>query len=309
MDSLKNVFLKNISTQFGPLQKLGNSKSLYSVNQDTFRVYIRYSKLHNGDNCFFGFREKDLRDLEGRLSFICLLWDGQERPLILPYSDFEDVFNSVEPAEDGQYKVQVFLQDYGTELYIARAGRFNVDGYFGFEELLKQVEPIASKVNVEFSHNQIQTLLGEIGSLKGYHIWIPQDDREALDWSIVPYQFEISSSLPDVSKDAGQYLREVDVIWIDRGSNKFKALYEVEHSTPVYSGLLRFNDIYLLSVLIERFAIVSNEKRKSLFVKQINRPTFRRSGLSEICAFFNYANVYNWYQKLLNQANNKRRCY
>ena len=299
MISLKNEFLENIHNQFGSLQKLKNSQSLYSVNQDAFRIYIRYSKIHGGDRCFFGLREKDLRELEGRLSFICLLWEGQEKPLILPFSDFEDVFNNVDPAEDGQYKVQIFMQEYGTELYIARAGRFNVDSYFGFEELLKQIEPTISKVNTEFNHSQVQTLLGEIGSLRGFHIWIPTDDREKLDWSIVQHQFEVSLSLPNVSKGAERYLSKIDVIWIERGSNKFKALYEVEHSTPVYSGLLRFNDIYLLSVPVERFAIVSKEERRSVFARQINRPTFRRSGLFEICTFFNYINVYNWYQKLI----------
>ena len=299
MSSLKGDFLKNFSSRFGTFEKLGGSQSLYSVNQDAFRIYIRYSKVHSRNRCFFGLREKDLRQLEGGLSFICLLWEGQEKPLILPFADFEDVFEGVEPAEDGQYKVQVFLQEYGTELYVARAGRFNVDGYFGFEELIKEIEPGISKVDIEFNHSQVQTLLGGIGSLKDYHIWIPSDDREKLDWSVMPNKFEISLSLPNLSKSAQRYLSEIDVIWIDRGSNRIKALYEVEHSTPVYSGLLRFNDIYLTSVPVERFTIVSNEERRSVFAKQINRPTFMRSGLAEICSFLNYANVYSWYQRLI----------
>lgn len=299
MANLKSDFLKNIGNEFGTPRKIGSSQSLYSVNQDAFRIYIRYSKVHKGYRCFFGLRDKDLRELEGELSFICLLWDGQEKPLILPFSDFEDIFDTVSPAEDGQYKVQIFLQEYGTELYIARAGRFNVDGYFGFGELVKQLEPTVSKTGLEFNHSQIQTLLGEIGSLKNCYIWIPSDDRERLDWSLINHQFEISLSLPNVSNDAERYLRQIDVIWIEKGSNKIKSLYEVEHTTPVYSGLLRFNDIYLLSVPVERFAIVSNEERRSVFTRQINRPTFRRSGLSEICAFFNYVNVYKWYQNII----------
>ncbi|KPL01810.1 MAG: hypothetical protein AMJ73_09805, partial [candidate division Zixibacteria bacterium SM1_73] len=173
MTNLKGNFLQDIITRFGTSEKLGGSQSLYSVNQDAFRIYIRYSKVHKRNRCFFGFREKDLRMLEGSLSFICLLWDGQEKPLILPFADFEDVFEGVEPAEDGQYKVQVFLQEYGTELYVARAGRFNVDGYFGFEELAKEIEPGISKVDIEFKHSQVQTLLGGIGSLKDSHIWMP----------------------------------------------------------------------------------------------------------------------------------------
>lgn len=297
--SAKIDLLDSIKNRFGNLRKIGSSQSLYSINEDTFRIYIRYSKLHNRRNGFFGLRDKDLRELQGKLSFICLLWDYQEKPLVLPFSDFEDVFSNVEPAADGQYKVQIFLQEYGTEFYIARAGRFNVDAYFGFEELEKQIESSISKIDLDFTHSQMQALLGGIGNIKGYHIWIPQNDRRKLDWSILPHRFEIALNLPIVLKDSIPYLQEIDVIWIERGSNKFKALYEVEHSTTVYSGLLRFNDVYLSSIPVERFAIVSNEKRRSVFTTQINRPTFRKSGLSEICTFFEYANVYGWYQRLL----------
>ena len=308
-NSVKTDFLESIESRFGSLRKIGNSQSLYSVNQDTFRIYIRYSKLHKGRNGFFGLRDKDLRELQGKLSFVCLLWDRQEKPLILPFSDFEDVFSNVGPADDGQYKVQIFLQEYGTEFYIARAGRFNVDAYFGFEELERQMESSIPEIDFEFSHSQMQTLLGGIGNIKGYHIWIPQNDRRTLDWSILPHKFEIALNLPNVSKDSIPYLQEVDVIWIEKGSNKFEALYEVEHSTPIYSGLLRFNDVYLSSIPVERFAIVSNEKRRSLFTRQINRPTFKKSGLSEICTFFEYTNVYSWYQRLLQSGNYPRRYY
>lgn len=296
---LKNNLLKNVEKQFGSLHNIGNSQSLYSVNHDTFRIYIRYSKLHTGYRCFFGLRKIDLNELQGRISFICLLWGGQEEPLILPFSDFDEIFSSVEPAADGQYKVQVYLQEYGTEFYIARAGRFNVDGYFGFEEMKNQIESTTSKIDFEFNHSQVQTLLGTIGNLKGYHIWIPSNDREKLDWSIVPHQFEITPSLLNVAEKFEPYLKHIDVIWIDKGSSKFKALYEVEHSTPIYSGLLRFNDVLLLSIPVERFAIVSNEKRKAVFTNQIRRPTFLRSGLSEVCTFFEYVNVYSWLQQLL----------
>ena len=146
--------------------------------------------------------------------------------------------------------------------------------------------------NYDFCH--VEHIAGEVEN-----IWIPNEDREKLDWSVIPNRFEISLSLPNVSKSAQRCLSEIDVIWIDRGSNKIKALYEVEHSTPVYSGLLRFNDIYLTSVAVERFTIVSNEERRSVFARQINRPTFIRSGLCEICSFLNYANVYSWHQRLV----------
>ena len=96
-------------------------------------------------------------------------------------------------------------------------------------------------------------------------------------------------------------LSEIDVIWIERGAGKLRGLFEVEHSTPVYSGLLRFNDIHLVSPEIgARFSVVSNVERRSLFVRQLKRPTFRTSRLDEICTFLDYADVLRWHNRIRN---------
>ncbi len=128
------------------------------------------------------------------------------------------------------------------------------------------------------------------------------NDREGLDWSLSS-KFEMLVSLPNPYQGLQVCLSQIDVIWFEKGSSRIKALYEVEHSTPIYSGLLRFNDVLLSAVSpIDRFAIVSNEKRRSLFAQQVTRPTFKRSGLSEACTFFEYLNVYRWYQRVLPSA-------
>lgn len=300
ISSVKRNFLESLATKFGRLKKIGKSQSLYQLEDSSARVYIRYSKVHPRSICFYGLRQEDLRELEGRLSFICFLWDGQAEPLILPFSDYEDVFQSVSPASDGQYKVQVYLQEDGTELYIAKAGRFNVDAYFGWKEMHKQIEAVEVETETAFSHYQMQTFLGAIGNVKNYDIWIPQNDRGFLDRSLAK-SFSILPTIPPGHERIESMLREIDVVWIERGGNRVRALYEVEHSTPVYSGLLRFNDIYLLAPSIRHFAIVSNEKRRSVFSRQINRPTFRMSSLSEHCTFFEYTNVYRWYKRIFGE--------
>ena len=81
-----------------------------------------------------------------------------------------------------------------------------------------------------------------------------------------------------------------------------EGLFEVEHSTPVYSGLLRFNDVLLANPKLSRFTIVSNEGRRALFSKQVFRPTFRKSGLAELVSFLEYTNVFDWHQRLLTKA-------
>jgi hypothetical protein len=295
----KSRFLENLTKRYGgSLRKLGRSQSLYEIGDGLARIYIRYSKVHPGDRTFYGLREEDLQRLEGYPSILCFLWDGQTEPLLIPFLEYEDVFQSTSPARDGQYKAQIYFHDEGTELYIARAGRFNVEGYFGWSELETLIDSAEFEAMPEFSHSQIQTFLGGIGISKGYDVWIPQTDRGKLDWSMTD-RFRCCNVLPHGFDPIEDILREIDVIWIHRGSSQLRALFEVEHSTPVYSGLLRFNDIHLLVPnLRPRFSVVANDIRRSTFVRQLRRPTFQASGLSELCTFLEYANVFGWHKRV-----------
>lgn len=294
----KAVFLRKLSTEYGPIRKIGNSQSLYEICNGNARVYIRYSKIHSKNQAFYGLRAEDLQKLEGHPAFICLLWDHQAEPLLIPFSEYEDVFQSTSPARDGQYKVQIYLQDDGTELYIPKAGKFNAEGYFGWSALAVSVDLARYEAIPEFSHSQIQTMLGAIGKIKGYDIWVPQSDRTKLDWSITE-RFKCCDILPYGFDQIKGIIQEVDVIWIQRGSSDLAALFEVEHSTPIYSGLLRFNDIHLVAPnLRPQFSVVSNDARHGLFIRQLNRPTFQMSGLSKLCTFLEYINVYGWYNRM-----------
>src|SRR5437762_1113441 len=120
--------LAELRARFGNIRKLSGSQSMYVIGDDAARVYFRYSKVHAGKRPFYGLRAQDLRELEGHPSVICLLWEGQSEPIVIPFAEYEEVFNSVSPASDGQYKVQLLFQETDTNLYIARAGTFNVEG-------------------------------------------------------------------------------------------------------------------------------------------------------------------------------------
>jgi hypothetical protein len=296
---IKSKFLGEINRRLGKTRKMGGSQSLYSIDEYNVRLYLRYSRPHPGGRTWYGLREIDLRQLEGFNSFLCFLWDGQEEPLIIPYSEYEEVFQTATPAEDGQYKVQIILNTDNTELYLARVGRFNVEGFFGWEHLESTKDTTSERKVPDLSHSQIQTLLGSIGLFKNYEIWIPPSDRIKLDWTLCK-EFSCTELLPYGFEDIRSVIHEVDVIWLQRGSKQVKALFEVEHSTPVYSGLLRFNDVHLIAPQLRaRFSIVANWERRSIFVRQINRPTFRLSGLNEICTFLEYEDVYHWYKRTI----------
>ena len=292
----KTSLLEQLTSKYGKPKLLPGSLSLFEIGNGLARIYIRYSKIHGRNQAFYGLRQEDLKQLEGFNSVICFLWNNQTEPVFIPFSDFEEVFNTLTPASDGQFKAQIY-QDDGIEFYLANAGRFNIEGFCGWHNLDNMIDKNKISALPDFTHSQIQTFIGSIGLIKGYDIWIPPNDRSKLDWNLTE-RFSCRNELPSRYDKIDDVVREVDVVWLQRGSSEFKAMFEVEHSTPIYSGLLRFNDLHLIERHLKpKFSIVSNDIRRSLFLRQINRPTFKMSGLSDICNFLEYKDVYSWFNR------------
>ena len=221
---IKVAFLREVTERFGAPRRLGNSQSLYEVGQDALRLYFRYSKRHPKNRTFFGLRKVDLQSLEGHRGILCFFWDGQREPLFLPFDQFEEVFAGLTPASDGQFKAQVYEQTDGTELYVAKAGRFNVESYMGWDFLESMVHP-SKTADPHLSHDQVQTLLGGIGAAKGFDIWIPPNNRAKLDWNMTP-PFRQVTALPSSLLVVRDIAKEVDVIWLQRGGATPAALFE-----------------------------------------------------------------------------------
>lgn len=294
---VRQLFFSKLEERLGRLTALPNSRSLFLASEHNICIYLRYSKRHSNGRTFYGLRRQDLKQLEGHASFICLLWDDQLEPLIIPYHIYEDLFNTVSPAADGQYKTQVIINDNAIELYVASAGRFNVESYIGWQELDKSTER-----NVEIvpplSHSQVQTLIGAIGALKGFQVWIPRNDRSRIGFDGVA-KFDILNSLPSEYASINSIAEQVDAIWVERGSGQIQSLFEVEHSTTIYSGLLRFNDILLTAPDRKpNYSIVAEDVKRGRFARQLQRPTFKASGLHDGCSFLEYDEVFGWYGRL-----------
>lgn len=290
------TFLAELERRYGTISKLPHTQSLYELGRGHCRVYIRYSKVHSRSQTFFGLRREDLAQLQGRRAYIAFLWHDQPNPLLVPFAEFEEVFADSEPAADGQFKVQVYPREDATILYIARAGRFNVEGYFGWFHLDNAMSGLHHYPNL--SHAQVQTLLEAIGVAKEYDVWLPLGDRPTLDWSLTP-PYRVVQDLPPGFEAVYPILQEIDVIWVRRGAPGLAAVFEVEHSTPIYSGLLRLNDVRLANPQIDRLTVVSNEPRRAAFVRQVNRPTFQASSLTSVCTFLEYSEVYDWHRRLV----------
>lgn len=293
----KANLLAELGHRFGNLRKIQGSESLFALGEDAARIYVRYSKVHDNGRTFFGLRAVDLHQLEGYNSFLCFILDDGSPPIFVPYADFEEIFRNAESANDGQYKAQLISQGDARELYIARQGRFNVEGYVGYDPLARSLDARRLRESFDLTHAQVQTLLGAIGNKKGYDVWLPPNDARGLDWSLTR-PFALRKDIPAGFESVRSILSEIDVVWVTRGREAIAGLFEVEHTTSVYSGLLRFNDILLTEPKVSRFSIVSKDTRRALFTRQLRRPTFTRTGLSELTSFLEYANVVDWHARI-----------
>ena len=183
-------------------------------------------------------------------------------------------------------------------LYSPKRTRLNITEYAGRFPFSPKVS-VASEEPAEvfearagFTHEQIQYAMVKIGKLLGFGVWVPRADRgkavgegERLGKGCIP-QLELVAP-----KRTIETIESVDVIWLEKDSFRPVAFFEVEHSTSIYSGLLRLNDI-MIDYQIPRAGVVSFEKRRPIFMKELARRTFQKSGLDKVCRFYNYRTVH-----------------
>ena len=83
---------------------------------------------------------------------------------------------------------------------------------------------------------------------------------------------------------------QIDVLWL-KGRSMARA-FEVEHTTAIYSGLLRMADLLALQPNMDiRLHIVAPDERRDKVLREIKRPVFSlldRGPLYEKCTYLPY---------------------
>ncbi|MCX7919159.1 MAG: hypothetical protein N3A72_06035 [bacterium] len=141
----------------------------------------------------------------------------------------------------------------------------------------------------------IQAKLAEIGEKLGLKIWLPNSDRVKVLSIWKPKNEDILlNELPLVFDDTTlKTIRNIDVLWI-KGRSIVRA-FEVEHTTSIYSGILRMADLLALQPMLNiKIHIVAPSERKEAVFRQITRPVFSLIGensLSEVCSYISYDSI------------------
>jgi hypothetical protein len=143
---------------------------------------------------------------------------------------------------------------------------------------------------------QIQGLLAKIGEEMGFDIWLPNPDRTRVSKIWQPRDPRcLLTTLPlSYDKTTLSTISLIDVIWI-KNKRSIARAFEVEHTTSIYSGILRMADLVALQPDISiKLHIVAPLDRQEKFSTEIRRPVFSymtNGSLSDMCTFISYDDV------------------
>jgi predicted RNA-binding protein len=217
-------------------------------------------------------------------------WTGKFRSSLIRLSD-----------EDGKFLESLL------EAQVANGRRYEVDEDTYRKYLTKQVRGLDQVVSVSVpgpdeeksapeatptrESIKAQALLARIGERMGFRVWIPKQDRASVltEWS--PATGNLLEALPlnydDVTLNT---IEQIDVLWL-KGRAIARA-FEVEHTTAVYSGILRMADLLALQPNMDiQLHIVAPADRKDKVLSEIKRPVFSlldKGPLYKYCTFISY---------------------
>ena len=145
-------------------------------------------------------------------------------------------------------------------------------------------------------HTENLHMLLWLGERMGLDLWLAKDNRNKEYAGKELSSFGILPSLPPQKYgEALETIQRIDVMWIK--DDNIVAAFEVEESTGVYSGLLRLFDLKL-TLLGPKLYIVSKNYSFGKVKREINRPSFKKIGLSEHCRYILYGLLVNKYNEV-----------
>jgi predicted RNA-binding protein len=141
---------------------------------------------------------------------------------------------------------------------------------------------------------KLQALIAKIGARMGMRIWLPKSDRSTVSREWKPEADTLLDSLPlNYDETTLRTIEQIDVLWLKRRS--IIRAFEVEHTTSIYSGILRMADLLALQPNMDiKLHIVAPSSRREKVFQEITRPVFsllERGPLSGRCTYIPYEAV------------------
>jgi len=143
------------------------------------------------------------------------------------------------------------------------------------EEIIKV--PLTETETEKSTHEEIQWLLLKLGSDLGLEVWVARNDRNrsfgGMAFSdIKNFRTELSRQFDEATN---RTIELIDVLWLQ--GDAIVAAFEVEHTSAIYSGLLRMADLIAMqpNIKINLYLVAPDDRFEKVF-SEINRPTFSK---------------------------------
>lgn len=137
-------------------------------------------------------------------------------------------------------------------------------------------------------HLRMQWLLLKMGRQAGESVWAPRNDQQRITSE---YNFGgFTESFVGGLDTQAKYVENIDVVW--KEEFRIDAAFEIENSTAIYSGLLRFADLTMVAPnTVYPMFIVAPGERRNRVREQLARPTFRHLRIHEKVRYLSYEKV------------------
>jgi len=129
------------------------------------------------------------------------------------------------------------------------------------------------------SHTAVQTLLRDLGRDLGFQVHIASNDRNR-PVGASRLGDGCLADLPEAIRNApgSDSVRLIDVLWID-SAGQVAAAFEVEHTTSIYSGIVRMLDLAMGTspAAAHGLFLVAPDDREDEVRQQLARPAFQQT--------------------------------
>lgn len=143
----------------------------------------------------------------------------------------------------------------------------------------RSAKSIKGDLENDRTHTEIQGWLRDLGRSLGFDVWIASNDRNR-SWGAGRLGDGCLESLPPTLEqaDAADSIRLIDVLWLESGGHRVAAAFEVEHTTSIYSGIVRMLDLALglPDQPAHALFLVAPDARENDVRMQLQRPAFSR---------------------------------
>lgn len=208
-----------------------------------------------------------------------------------PLFGYKENFRPQGFLQINQKAVENFVRNYGDITGVLRELETGIEPIRKPEKPIVTPEEVAERVaQAPTEHDEIQWRLIRLGQLAKVDVWVPKRDQNRSYEGRVFRDFV----LPEFREtlDVPPQIKDIDVVW--KFGYAIKSAFEIEHSTAVYSGILRLSDLRAMAPNSNYpLFIVAPKGRKTKVFEELRRPTF--SGpclrLQEVIRFIDYGKV------------------